>query len=403
MFELIIFEIGGVMDQPSRFMFWKTTLSGMCVQLIIVLPLYLSYWLISSVASDKPFLTRALASIVSWGVYLYGFWKLKSPFAGQMEEPPGLFHEAIGRIGVVGVTSVAALSGFGAVSTPYKYLGYFVRTTSDADIADKKRALLHTYSSVIHRKKRIAIAKKKLAVSSQTQSSGWGLGGWLGSAIGSASGHTENVEALETENAALEDISKAVFFELHDMVTENLRTKALTTLKGRYFHIAGHFLSGYCVYKIFMALINIVFNRIKKKDPVTRGFEIAVHWFGLNVDVEVWSQQISFLLVGVLIVLSVRNLLIQLTKLFHFFASSSSGNFIVLFMSQVMGMYFISLVILMRMNMPARYREIIGQVLGDLEFNFYHRWFDVIFLISATFTILYVTLTYLYKQQGKDT
>lgn len=67
------------------------------------------------------------------------------------------------------------------------------------------------------------------------------------------------------------------------------------------------------------------------------------------------------------------------------------------------GMYFISLVILMRMNMPARYREIIGQVLGDLEFNFYHRWFDVIFLISATFTILYVTLTYLYKQQGKDT
>ena len=58
--------------------------------------------------------------------------------------------------------------------------------------------------------------------------------------------------------------------------------------------------------------------------------------FGLNVDVEVWSQQISFLLVGVLIVLSVRNLLIQLTKLFHFFASSSSGNFIVLFMSQVM-------------------------------------------------------------------
>ena len=66
-------------------------------------------------------------------------------------------------------------------------------------------------------------------------------------------------------------------------------------------------------------------------------------------------------------------------------------------------MYFISLVILMRMNMPARYREIIGQVLGDLEFNFYHRWFDVIFLISATFTILYVTLTYLYKQQGKDT
>ena len=26
-------------------------------------------------------------------------------------------------------------------------------------------------------------------------------------------------------------------------------------------------------------VIQQVFNRIKKKDPVTRGFEIAVHWW----------------------------------------------------------------------------------------------------------------------------
>lgn len=168
------------------------------------------------------------------------------------------------------------------------------------------------------------------------------------------------------------------------------------------------------------------------------------------------------MLVGVLIVSSVRSLLINLTKLFHFFASASSSHAIVLFMSQVrfahvtgaiftdaihvtdvalfedrgrfeavckshaklllgmrarttracphacspqapngscsrtfvlrpysrpvwpvqvMGMYFVSLVIMMRMNMPERYRAKLVDVLGDLEFSYYHHWFDRIFLV----------------------
>ena len=32
-----------------------------------------------------------------------------------------------------------------------------------------------------------------------------------------------------------------------------------------------------------------------------------------------------------------------------------------------------SMVVLMRMNMPPEYRAIITEVLGDLQFNFYHR------------------------------
>ena len=62
-------------------------------------------------------------------------------------------------------------------------------------------------------------------------------------------------------------------------------------------------------------------------------------------------------------------------------------------MAQIMGMYFCSSVLLMRMNLPAEYRVIITEVLGSLHFNFYHRWFDVIFLVSALSTILVLYLS----------
>lgn len=48
----------------------------------------------------------------------------------------------------------------------------------------------------------------------------------------------------------------------------------------------------------------------------------------------------------------------------------------------------------MRMNMPAEYRIIITQVLGELQFNFYHRWFDVIFLVSALSSIVFLYLAH---------
>ena len=61
---------------------------------------------------------------------------------------------------------------------------------------------------------------------------------------------------------------------------------------------------------------------------------------------------------------------------------------------QVMGMYFVSMVLLMRMNMPVQYRSIITEVLGDLQFNFYHRWFDVMFLVAALLTIGILSLVH---------
>ena len=154
-----------------------------------------------------------------------------------------------------------------------------------------------------------------------------------------------------------------------------------------------NFISGYLAYKIFMCTVNIVFDRVGKKDPISRGLEISADWLGFKFDAQFWAQHLSFIIVGIIIVCSIRGLLINLIKWFYAISSAKSSNLLVLFLAQIMGMYFVSCVLLMRMNLPPDYRVIITEVLGNIHFNFYHRWFDVIFLVSAVITmcVLYVT------------
>lgn len=47
---------------------------------------------------------------------------------------------------------------------------------------------------------------------------------------------------------------------------------------------------------------------------MTRGIELTVHFFNLQFDVQFWSQYVSFMLIGIIVVTSIRGLLITLTK-----------------------------------------------------------------------------------------
>jgi len=79
-----------------------------------------------------------------------------------------------------------------------------------------------------------------------------------------------------------------------------------------------------------------VLNRVGRVDPVTRGLEICVHWMGLEIDVQFWSQHVSFILVGCIVLTSIRGLLLTLTKFFYAISSSKSSNVIVLILAQIM-------------------------------------------------------------------
>jgi hypothetical protein len=269
------------------------------------------------------------------------------------------------------------------------------REVSIADVMNIEKRLMQAMDMIVIKKKRIAIAKRQ---SLEKINEGMGRRSGLWSMIYPTGNNRnqENIAQLKLEIAGLEELSRQLFLEAHENRNMFERIEWSKTWKGIYFNFLGYIFSVYCTWKIFICTINIVFDRVGKKDPVTRGIEIAVHWMGFNFDVNFWSQQVSFYLIGCIVVTSIRGLLLTLTKFFNRMSSSKSSNIIVLILAQIMGMYFVSSVLLMRMNMPPQYRTIITQVLGDLQFNFYHRWFDVIFLVSALGSI--VTLYLAHKQ-----
>uniref|UniRef100_A0A915JFV4 Golgi pH regulator n=1 Tax=Romanomermis culicivorax TaxID=13658 RepID=A0A915JFV4_ROMCU len=393
MFELIIFEIMSFLESSSRFLHWKIILHMMLFVLVVLIPYYTGYYIVKNIRFIHGRLTF-LFSIVCWAIFVYFFWKIGDPFP-ILSPKHGILsiEQAVSRVGVIGVTVMACLSGFGAVNCPYTYMSYFMKPVTDANIQLMSRNLLQTMDMITMKKKKLLIAQKeqsKNMLASQ-KSAVWKLWQAVSSPTSSS---IENISSLKSEIDDLEAMSRHFFIELAELNNMKERIIYSRTLQGKYFNVMGYFFSLYCVWKIFMATINIVFDRVGKVDPVTRSIDIAVHYMGFDFDITFWSQHISFALVGIIVVTSIRGLLITLTKFFYAISSSKSSNIIVLIFAQLMGMYFVSCVLLMRMNMPQQYRTIITEVLGDLQFNFYHRWFDLIFLVSAVTSIVFLYLAH---------
>uniref|UniRef100_A0A0N5AHE1 Golgi pH regulator n=1 Tax=Syphacia muris TaxID=451379 RepID=A0A0N5AHE1_9BILA len=425
LFELIIFEILGVLEPSSRFLHWKLALYSVLFVLIVVLPNYVAFSILSTISFVRRNWLLPL-TFSAWLIFIYFFWRTGDPFP-ILSPKHGIFtiEQAISRVGVIGVTVMAVLSGFGAVNAPYTCLAIFTRSVEQSSITKMELKLMRTMETIVSKKKRLCLLEKEMAYSAFTRGNDQ-RGGLFQKLWGSVSFSSNSLKdqirlitrslvlyfspvtrknadmsqfsilcsILNAEVVPLEQLSRYIFLEVVELKNMKDRLDYSKTWQGQYFNILGYFFSGYCVYKIIVSTINIIFNRVGKEDPVTKGIRIAVEYMEFQLDVQFWSQHISFFLVGVIVVTSIRGLLIQLTKFFDKISSSKSSNLIVLLLAQIMGMYFVSSVLLMRMNMPAEYRSIITEVLGGLQFNFYHQWFDLMFLISALVSIAFLWLAH---------
>ncbi|KAJ3100408.1 Golgi pH regulator B [Phlyctochytrium planicorne] len=392
LFELITFDIVGFAAESSRLFFWKLNLHLAVLNVLICLPYLQCYVVLEDASNVWVRKNRFRISLGCLAVFLFIMWRIGDGFA---EKPTTWINlgilsidQGVARISVVGVTLMAVLSGFGAVNTPYTTLFIFLKGVTADHISQAERELETTLDMIMEKKKRLAEFLRKKGERERSSGGGSFVRRMVNTvSSGLSMGLVDEFESLNTEIKALEALSVKMQSNFDSLQSERSRYLDSKTAKGKLMNVFGYLFSIYCVYKIVMSLINILFKRTGGTDPVTHTINVVVHWLGFDLDISMVSQQLSFVFVGGLVVFSIRGVLIQFAKVFRKFSGSISTDSIILFLTHLMGMYFISTVVMMRLNLPPQYRTMITTVLGNISFDYYHRWFDVIFVISSLASI----------------
>jgi hypothetical protein len=157
--------------------------------------------------------------------------------------------------------------------------------------------------------------------------------------------------------------------------------------------------------KILLTLKNIIFGKDKNSvDIPTKLMTFIVHnvLHIHSVDVHWWTSYISLFFLGGLVATQMRGFLINFTKIFRTFSLFISPSAMLSISTMIMGVYFVSMVLLSRIHLPIAFRTAITHVLGHLQFGFYHNWFDLIFLIAAI-TTLCIFYTFRKMRPSNDT
>lgn len=125
----------------------------------------------------------------------------------------GIFsiEQGVSRVGVVGVTIMALLSGFGAVNFPYTSMTFFMSHVTAADIASLERKLVQTYDKICMKKKRIALSDRERYGASGRSKATSPSAIWRMITSSVPIGGGENVGQLKSDIKAEEELSRQMF------------------------------------------------------------------------------------------------------------------------------------------------------------------------------------------------
>jgi hypothetical protein len=408
--EILLCEISNALDPAARSLALRVTIPSLMVLLILVSPALLIQSVLTAVglnfgASGKRRARMAWAfEAVAVGLWLFGFWSfghivLRGYMRGGEESLAQNFLEGcLERIGIIGITLMASLSGFAAVSAVWQTFIVKTRVVTENDIARRQSALQASIEMLATKRSRLRGLELRMSDSPS--------GGFLSSMAGALRGTTGTSErsTLAMEITGLESMRLALNSSLYIMQTRRTEQQRAHTHRGRLLIAFSYLFSLYCVYRLGSTSVSFLrrsfvshnalhHTRATAADPVTSvQAMLADHWAGLGS--RAWTRQMSFLLSGVMLLASFNSALqtfLLLSRAFPSLAASAAAfrdaTTLALLISDVVATYVISSAILLRGNLPSDVGNVISVALSaPLEAKRVDAWFESWFLGSAVLT-----------------
>ena len=316
--------------------------------------------------------------------------------------PPGVDLAALlahdwERLGLVGVVTISAMSGWGAVHGPYLYGPWFVKTFDEAQIRAVAHRLRGVQEQVSTLKRRLVLVQGHAAVPASMLDAD-PLAPTLNARASRGGGpkpESLRVADLAARVAAMEMLSTELFLELNEMHLAKRSVQFRKTRRGRVYTALGFVFAAYCVLKVVGAAYSLVWPRpLGEPDLATRVIRASVSLLASSPELaRVWAQSLSFALVGILVFNSFRGLLMNAGKAVHAFgwsADATSHALASLVLTEVVGLYLLSSAILLNLNMPHEYRHGTEMSASLNRLDYWRTWMDAVFLLSAGASAAYL-------------
>ncbi|PPQ77630.1 hypothetical protein CVT24_005454 [Panaeolus cyanescens] len=364
LFFLLILQGLGTFSPETRLLNWTFSLYFLMFAILVLIPLSMSVVISIGVSSSTRTITsltpRIFVAFLPVALYLFFLSYIPLPIGLKN---PDYRTATLSRLIVLGTTVLGLLSGFGAVSNSWEYLPFTSEEKSvptERDIDTAQYALNSIRNDLDQRTREVAIAAR---------SRDEGPSSWL-SRVGASFRGSDN---LTRELEGLTALESQMARNLEALKERREAALYANTLRGMVFGLISRVFAIYCVLRIFIALYNVLFrsslrsndgntysdlltsilSRILPYLPTFSKPSSDSESHGITYeDLASFSRLVSSVLVGAIILLSLRTVLQGVTRALRVTSKSLAVSVMVLVLAQIMGIYLLSTLVQMRASFP---------------------------------------------------